>query len=196
MKRIFVSVAVLAALALLGGCAPKKVAEQTEPTADSQTTPLSDRDKARPGDKPTGRDLPRETITERPLDKGQAAEGSGSVEELQARMKDIFFDYDRYDIREDAKPVLREIAAMLSRAMDIKVIVEGHCDSRGTNEYNLALGDRRAKSAKDYLVSLGISSGRIEVVSYGEEKPLCTDENETCWGKNRRAHFVLIRETR
>jgi len=72
--------------------------------------------------------------------------------------------------------------------------IEGHCDERGTNEYNLALGDRRAKAVKDYLVSLGVPSSRIETISYGEEKPLCSAQNEDCWAKNRRAHFVLLKK--
>jgi peptidoglycan-associated lipoprotein len=196
MKRFFVLVVILVGLVALVGCSQKKVAQQSDTASDTQVEPVTDKDRLKPGDKPTGRELPRDTITERPLDKGKPGEGLGSVEELQIKIKDIYFDYDRYDIREDAKPVLKEIAGLLSRTKDVKLIIEGHCDSRGTNEYNLALGDRRAKSAKDYLVSLGIPSNRIEVVSYGEEKPLCTEENDECWAKNRRAHFVVIRETR
>jgi hypothetical protein len=75
-----------------------------------------------------------------------------------------------------------------------KGLFEGHCDERGTNEYNLALGDRRAKAARDYLIALGIAANRIEMLSYGEEKPLCTEETDECWAKNRRAHFVILKE--
>ena len=73
-------------------------------------------------------------------------------------------------------------------------MVEGHCDERGTNEYNLALGDRRSRAVRDYLVALGIGSNRIETISYGEEKPVCAEKTEECWAKNRRAHFVVLRE--
>jgi peptidoglycan-associated lipoprotein len=73
-----------------------------------------------------------------------------------------------------------------------RLSIEGHCDERGTNEYNLALGDRRAKAVKDYLTSLGVASGRMDVISYGEERPACTDQSEACWAKNRRAHFVVL----
>lgn len=196
MKRILFSAVILVGLLALVGCAPKKVAQQSDTAPEDQTQPVSDRDKGKPGERQAGREIQRDTVSERPLDKGRMAEGAGSVEELQTRLKDIYFDYDRYDIRDDAKPVLKEIAGLLAKTKDVKLIIEGHCDSRGTNEYNLALGDRRAKSAKDYLVSLGIPSNRVEVVSYGEEKPVCTEENEACWAKNRRVHFVVIKETK
>lgn len=90
--------------------------------------------------------------------------------------------------------MLKEVSTILSRNKNIKVIIEGHCDERGTNEYNLGLGDRRANSAKEYLISLGIPSNKIETISYGEEKPICTEQTEDCWAKNRRAHFVFIEE--
>ena len=83
---------------------------------------------------------------------------------------------------------------MAAENMPAKILIEGHCDDRGTNEYNLALGDRRAKSVRDYLVALGIASNRIETISYGEEEPLCTDQTEECWAKNRRAHFIILKE--
>jgi len=99
-----------------------------------------------------------------------------------------------YDIRPDAKPILQAIASWLLKNTSANILIEGHCDERGTNEYNLALGDRRAKAARDYLIALGIASDRIEMLSYGEEKPLCTETTEECWAKNRRAHFVILRE--
>ena len=123
-------------------------------------------------------------------------ESSISVEEkAKAVFSDIIFDYDRYDILPDARSVLDEIAAFLSENGEINIVIEGHCDERGTNEYNLALGEKRAKSTKNYLVSLGVSSERIIVVTYGEEKPLCTWNDETCWQQNRRAHFVMVKSS-
>ncbi len=111
--------------------------------------------------------------------------------EEEGILKDIHFDFDKYEIKDKAKPVLRAIADLLITKSNVRITVEGHCDERGTNEYNLALGDQRAKAAKNYLVSLGVSSDRLEIVSYGEEKPICTEHDEQCWWKNRRAHFVL-----
>jgi peptidoglycan-associated lipoprotein len=105
--------------------------------------------------------------------------------------KDIYFDFDRYDIRADARPVLDEIATWMNKNTDTNIIIEGHCDERGTNEYNLALGEKRAKATRDYLISLGVSPSRITIVTYGEERPQCTEHNEACWQLNRRAHFVV-----
>ena len=86
--------------------------------------------------------------------------------------------------------MLDSIAAWLNKDKNINVLIEGHCDERGTNEYNLALGEKRANAAKEYLSARGIAAKRINTISYGEEKPLCTEQNEDCYQKNRRAHFV------
>ncbi len=115
-----------------------------------------------------------------------------ALEEKEGMFNDIHFDFDKYDVQETYKPELKSIAAWMTKNANSKMSVEGHCDDRGTNEYNLALGDRRAKAVKDFLVSLGVPSSRIETISYGEEKPLCTDQTEECWAKNRRAHFVVL----
>jgi len=104
----------------------------------------------------------------------------------------IHFDYDKYFVREDAKPVLEKDAAWLKKYAMVKVLVEGHCDERGTEEYNLALGEKRAKSAMDYLVSLGISPDRMKILSYGKSQPLDPGQNEAAWQRNRRAQFVII----
>ena len=104
---------------------------------------------------------------------------------------DAFFDYDMSVIRDDARPVLQANATYLRRWTTTRVSIEGHADSRGTSEYNLALGERRAAAVRDYLVSLGIAANRMLGVSRGEESPQCTQENETCWQRNRRGHFVF-----
>jgi peptidoglycan-associated lipoprotein len=183
-------ICIILGIALMAGCPQKHVAKAPEDVVSSQPEPKADKDK-----KDDSMGIQKETVRERPL-KGQGAEDQLSVEELQSRLQDIYFDFDKYEIREDAKPILRELTLLLSRTSSIKVVVEGHCDERGTNEYNLALGDRRARSVRDHIVSLGIPSSRIETVSYGEEKPVCTEHSEGCWARNRRAHFVLIKETR
>jgi peptidoglycan-associated lipoprotein len=159
---------------------------------------MEDRQRAgvAPDDTIAARDLPKETITDRHLAKVEPPDIKPTVRELQARIQDVYFDFDRYDIREDAKPILREVASMLLRNNNLKVIIEGHTDERGTNEYNLGLGDMRATSVRGYLISLGISSGRIETISYGEERPACKEQTEECWAINRRAHFVLFEEIR
>src|SRR5262249_51540763 len=106
-------------------------------------------------------------------------------------LKDIHFDFDKYDIRPDDAKILDSNAGWLKSNDGMLVLIEGHCDERGTNEYNLALGERRAKAAMNYLVSQGIQASRITVISYGEERPVCTEKNETCWQKNRRDHFLV-----
>ena len=103
----------------------------------------------------------------------------------------MFFDLDKSEIREDAKPPLQADAAWMKKWSGTTVMVEGHCDSRGSSEYNLALGSRRAEAAKDYLVGLGIPASRITVVSKGKEQPFCSEENEACWQQNRRGHFLI-----
>jgi peptidoglycan-associated lipoprotein len=115
----------------------------------------------------------------------------GDAEFFQANIKDAFFDYDQYSIREDAKAALAADARALNQRPSIRITIEGHCDERGSEKYNLALGDRRANAAKEFLVSQGVSGSRIETISYGEERPFCEDHNEECWQANRRAHLVM-----
>lgn len=105
-------------------------------------------------------------------------------------LKDVFFDFDRYDIRPSDAKVLDTNAAWLKTNNNL-VLIEGHCDERGTNEYNLALGERRAKATMNYLVGQGVQSNRITIISYGKERPTCTEHSEGCWAKNRRAHFLV-----
>jgi peptidoglycan-associated lipoprotein len=106
-------------------------------------------------------------------------------------LADVYFDYDQSSIRADAQATLQKNAEFLRRWPSTRVTVEGHADSRGTNEYNLGLGDRRASAVRDYLVSLGIAADRVLAVTRGEESPQCTQENEACWQQNRRGTFVF-----
>ena len=116
-----------------------------------------------------------------------------SLEQLNAErpLDDVYFDLDQSSIRDDAKPRLQKDADWLKRWTSTQITVEGHCDSRGSAEYNLGLGSRRATAVKDYLASLGVPAGRMTVVSKGKEAPTCADESESCWQQNRRGHFVI-----
>ncbi|MGA2481701.1 MAG: peptidoglycan-associated lipoprotein Pal [Candidatus Acidiferrales bacterium] len=115
-----------------------------------------------------------------------------TVEELFLKeVQDAYFDYNKADIRADARDALAKTGDFFRRYPEVKVTIEGHCDERGSTEYNIALGDRRAQAVRQYLVSLGISADRMNTVSYGKEKPFCTDHNEECWQQNRRGHFIL-----
>ena len=106
-------------------------------------------------------------------------------------LKDIFFEFDKYDLDSDSRRILQGNAEFLKRNQDLHVEIQGHSDERGTNNYNIALGERRAHSTKKYLVSQGVKSSNVNVISYGEEKPFCFSSNETCWFQNRRAHFMV-----
>lgn len=106
-------------------------------------------------------------------------------------LRDVQFEFDKYDIRPSEKAALDANARWLKAHTRALVLIEGHCDERGTNEYNLALGERRARATRDYLASAGVTDSRITIVSYGEERPLCTERTEACWGRNRRAHFLM-----
>ncbi len=108
-----------------------------------------------------------------------------------AALKEVYFDFDKYDIRAEDAKTLDANAAWLKSNADNLVLIEGHCDERGTNEYNLALGERRAKATMNYLVSQGIQANRITIISYGEERPVCSEKTEACWAKNRRANFLV-----
>lgn len=125
--------------------------------------------------------------------------GSGAQEarlhafHATADLKDIHFNFDQYDLDSNTKKVLAANARFLKNNPDLRVEIQGHCDERGTNNYNIALGERRAHSTKKYLVAQGIASNRVNVISYGEEKPFCSDNNENCWHQNRRAHFMVAK---
>jgi peptidoglycan-associated lipoprotein len=106
-------------------------------------------------------------------------------------LSNVFFDFDSAELRNDARAALQKNAEFMKQRTTVKVTIEGHCDSRGTNEYNLALGERRAAVVRDYLVGLGIAADRVAIVSKGEEQPFCREENESCWQQNRRGHFVV-----
>lgn len=175
---------------ILSGCAQKKT---VQPEVQQPTVTMHDTEKLA---EETLEVQPEEKITEHRFAKIESKEEPIRYLENQDVFEDIYFDFDEYDIRDDAKSVLDRIASWLLKHDYAKILIEGHCDIRGTNEYNLALGDRRAKSTRDYLVALGVASNRIEMLSYGEEKQLCTDDTEDCWTKNRRAHFVVLKEAK
>jgi peptidoglycan-associated lipoprotein len=130
----------------------------------------------------TATPAPAPTAPARPVPKDFAA---------VADLVDVFFDFDKYDIRPADAKTLDANAGWLKSNPNHLVLIEGHCDERGTNEYNLALGERRAKSTMNYLVSQGVQANRITIISYGEERPQCTEHTEACWAKNRRAHFLV-----
>jgi peptidoglycan-associated lipoprotein len=124
---------------------------------------------------------------------GNLNEGNITDEVFHQNVKDIFYDYDSYDIRSDAQATIQQDANFLNQHPEIKVVIGGYCDERGSTEYNLALGENRANAAKQALVSAGVSPDRLRTVSYGKEKQFCTEHTESCWQQNRRAQFSIDR---
>jgi len=134
----------------------------------------------------------RVTVTQPPPPPAPAPAPGPSIEDLfNQNVKDAFFDFDKSDVRGDAQSALTQDAEFLKAHSDVNIIVEGHCDDRGSAEYNMGLGDRRANSVRDFLIQQGVDGSRIRTVSYGKEKPFCTDDNEQCWQQNRRGHIVM-----
>ncbi|HEX2243512.1 MAG TPA: peptidoglycan-associated lipoprotein Pal [Gammaproteobacteria bacterium] len=184
---------VAASIILSGGCAPsstKPDGVSVGPSGSSSASP-SGSDNKSAGEGRTG--ATRESnvpSTSSSLDQLKA--GKPPITSSSSPLKDVLFEFDSYDLRGTARDVLRGNAEWLKSNPSARIEVEGHCDERGTSEYNLALGAKRSQTAKDYLVSLGISPERISTISYGEEIPVCTEPNENCWRQNRRARFVVV----
>jgi len=179
-KKSLIIIFILCFGLIMIGC-PKKTAVKEEPSVQKEAA-KAEAERA------------KETKAKEQFEKSLVAEKTpgiaGEVFE-SSLLKDIHFDFDKYDIRPGDAALLKENAALLNKYPNVKVQVEGHCDERGTVEYNLALGERRANHAKNYLVSLGISPARISTISYGKEKPLDPSHNEDAWARNRRAHTVV-----
>lgn len=191
MKRFLVLALVLSFAAF--GCTQKDAVKQTEDTQQqaSQTQTGKDDAAKKDGDKLNGQQTAK--VESKDMAKDMHSDASGKAEEVSGMFDDVHFDFDKFNIKESEKPAIKKVADYLVKNNNTRLLVEGHCDDRGTNEYNLGLGDRRAKSTKDYISASGVKASRIEVISFGEEKPLCSDQNEGCWTKNRRAHFVILK---
>jgi peptidoglycan-associated lipoprotein len=133
-------------------------------------------------------------VAQTPPSRYPSAEVRARIDELIGRIQDAYFDYNQHTLRPDAVTTLnadsKELATIMQQYPDYKLQIEGYCDERGSAEYNIALGDARAKSAKDYLVSVGVAANQLDTVSFGKEHPVCTDHDESCWQKNRRIHIV------
>lgn len=166
MNKRIILLTVMAAL-LVWGCGKGPKQETTQrPTTRTETPPTTD----------TG-------TPDRPDDRTV-------MSEALRQLRTIYFDFDKYNLRDDARRDLDRNAEILKQYPSASIIIEGHCDERGTNEYNLALGERRARAARDYLVRSGVDASRLSVISYGEERPVALGHDEASWAQNRRAEFV------
>ncbi len=183
-RKWIVLVTMLALTLLMTGC-PKKAPEPV-PAPEPVTT-------TEPPAEVTPVAAPAEPIDETPPEPVKSIQAIQQDAERLGLLGDVFYDFDKYDLREDARERLARNAEYMNseEGLDFTFTIEGHCDERGTNEYNIALGQRRSTAALDYLVSLGVERSRFKTISYGEERPFCTESDEECWQMNRRARFVI-----
>jgi len=205
VKKVFcIFILILCLGVFLAGCPKKRIVvnrEQPSVRKSEEASRLEAERATKEAKEAKERELARIKEEEAKLPQGGEPEKSlvakkergieGEVFESKL-LKDIHFHYDKYDIDREDEGILKENAAFLKKNPKMKIQIEGHCDERGTTEYNLALGERRASSVKKYLVSLGITSDRISTISYGKERPSDRGHNEQAWAKNRRAHIIVL----
>lgn len=192
-KRYRMLLVSLSVLTILAGCSGRKV------TASAEDQSLSQREQAKTESMPD--ELAASSDTTRitnPTIAPPASPGRSSSSQVIAaatlspgELGDVFFDFDRFALRPEARATLETNARLLKSKNSLKVLIEGHCDERGTLAYNLVLGERRAQSVKRYLQELGAPASQIQSVSYGKERPFCREHREACWQQNRRGHFVV-----
>ncbi len=206
VKKSFIVFGLVLCLGLLvTGCAKKKVMLNRDRSSASEEASRLEAERAAREAK-EAQELRERELARMKAEEAKKAGGGEFEKSLIAKkergiegevfetklLKDVHFDFDKYDFRGDDEDILKGNAAWLKKNPGTKVQIEGHCDERGTSDYNLALGERRANHVKQFLISLGIASDRISIISYGEEKPLDPGHTEEAWSKNRRAHFVVL----
>jgi peptidoglycan-associated lipoprotein len=194
-KRTLIAVAAISLLA--AACAKKKAAAAPPPPPppSSAAAPAT----SKPAPPPMSSATTQSPTAAAPAPRYPNATTRARIDELLAKIEDAYFDYDKSALRPDAVKALQadstELRDILKDYPDYKLTIEGHCDERGSAEYNVALGDRRAEAAKDYLVQVGIPAPQLNVISFGKEKPVCEDHDEGCWQRNRRIHIVAMAQS-
>jgi peptidoglycan-associated lipoprotein len=188
-SRFLAALAVTVLCGTFSGCA-KKVAASAPPAPYKGSAAGSTSARTATPQSPSRSQVAANTERSRMPDAATRA----TIQELLNRIQDAYFDYNKHTLRPDAEVALKRDAQTLSDIIrqypDFKLTVEGHCDARGSEEYNLALGDARAKQAKEYLATLGLPENQLQLISYGKDRPVCNDQDEACWQKNRRAHLT------
>jgi peptidoglycan-associated lipoprotein len=183
-KSFIITILILCIGLIMMGC-PKKTVVKEEPSVKKEEAAKIEAAK---------KEAAKEEAARKELEKSLVAKKEPGIEGVvfeSSLLKDIHFDFDKYDIRPGDTAILKGNAEVLKKYHMVKIQIEGHCDERGTNEYNLALGERRANSTKKYLLSLGVSPERVSTISYGEERPSDPGHTEEAWAKNRRAHTII-----
>jgi peptidoglycan-associated lipoprotein len=194
-NRLAVATISLAAMAFFGsGCAKKKVAATPPSTPAPAEARQSTQTQTQASTTPTPGRTPQPASTPSNQSRVPDAATRARIETLLSKIEDAYFDYDQHSLRPDAVKALQadstELRDIIVQYPDYRLTIEGYCDERGSEAYNLALGDKRAESAKDYLVNVGIPSDQLTVKSFGKDKPICDEHDEACWQKNRRIHIV------
>lgn len=191
-KRMLIVVAAAVTL-VAAGCAKKNVAVAPPPPPPPVAPPAV---APKPAPAPAPMAAVQQPTPMTPAARIPSAATRARIDELLARIEDAYFDYNRASLRADALQALQadstELRDILKDYPDYKLTIEGHCDERGSAEYNVALGDKRAETAKDYLVQVGIPAAQLSIVSYGKERPVCQEHDEACWQRNRRIHIVAM----
>jgi peptidoglycan-associated lipoprotein len=196
-SRQWMLLALAAAISVASAaCAKKKVATAAPPPPTVAPAPSSPQTSAPP--RTPAQPAPQQAAST-PVPRVPNAATKARIEELLARIEDAYFDYDKHDLRPDAITALQadssELRDILKDYPTYKLTIEGYCDERGSEEYNLALGDERARAARNYLTQVGIPESQLSLISYGKERPVCQDHNEACWQRNRRIHIVAMAQT-
>jgi peptidoglycan-associated lipoprotein len=192
-SRAWILGSVLLGLLLVFGasCAKKEVAPVEQEVAVEDTAAADAAAQQAAEEEAARRAAEEEMARARERRAAEAAAMSEAAKRRAFEEENIHFDFDKYVLTPQAMMILDDKATWLREHRDARVLIEGHCDNRGSNEYNLALGDRRANSAKNYLVKSGVEASRMTTISYGEEQPLCSENTEPCWARNRRGHFEI-----
>jgi peptidoglycan-associated lipoprotein len=194
MKRELVLIGIASLTLIAAGCAKKRVA--AKPADVPQKPQVAENTPARTATPAPARSNTPAQTAESPQSRVPDAATRRHIDELLARIEDAYFDYDKHTLRPDAIKALeadsKELRDIIVQYPDYKLTIEGHCDERGSAEYNMALGQARAEAARNYLAGVGIPAAQLGMVSYGKEKPACSDHDESCWQKNRRIHIVAL----
>lgn len=195
--RLIIIIAMILGIAfIVTGCAKKKIVSAPTGEKEEIYSEMEDRNA-------TQRELERKRKAEEGVEEYQLTEKQRIEKEQRDKVeadieqtlkKRIHFDFDSFELKQEAREILKQKAKLLKEYKDLNVVIEGHCDERGTDEYNLALGERRARAAYEFLVLLGVDPERLNIISYGEEKPLDPGHNESAWAKNRRAEFRINKD--
>ena len=179
----------LIVLTIVPGCSGRRVTSGMDDQASLSRPSPAPEDEAAKVAPPARVEEPEMRMSEQPAAVNPPSSPVSPPSEPVAELTDVYFDFDQYALRREARSRLKAAATILQAQPDQTIVIEGHCDERGTSAYNLVLGERRAQAAKRYLQDLGLAASHIQILSYGKERPFCTEHSEACWQSNRRVHF-------